>query len=135
LANHTRTEYFDTGTRIIAKDEYGDKFYVIKQGRVRCNNIGPPQLQQHSSLSHYKSRRYVDLQSGAYFGERSLIRDEMRACDVIALEPTSCHVLSRGDFLSILGPLKEVMERFLALRANSCVRLVKNRFSLNFICR
>ena len=124
LATHTTTEYFDTGTRIIAKDEFGDKFYIIKQGRVRCSNIGPLQLsRQNTTRPGDYSPSYVDLEAGAHFGERALIRDEMRACDVIALEPTSCHVVCRDDFSSMLGPLIEAMERSLALRVSNCAAL------------
>lgn len=123
LATHTTTEYFDTGTRIIAKDEHGDKFYIIKQGRVRCSNIGPLQLSRQKNVTRIGdySPSYVDLESGAHFGERALIRDEMRACDVTALEPTCCHVVCRDDFASMLGPLVEVMERSLALRVSDHV--------------
>ena len=32
LATHTSLEHFETGTRVIAKDEFGDKFYVIREG-------------------------------------------------------------------------------------------------------
>ena len=121
LATHTTTEYFDTGTRIIAKDEFGDKFYVIRQGCVRCSNIGPqdPKRSSASPPGSYKPH-HLDLESGSHFGERALIHDEMRACDVIALKPTSCHVISRNDFITMLGPLVEAMERSLALRVSSC---------------
>jgi CRP-like cAMP-binding protein len=40
----------------------------------------------------------------------------MRACDVIALEPTACYVVSRADFNAMLGSMTEAMERCLALR-------------------
>ena len=65
LATHTSLEYFETGTRIIAKDAFGDKFYVIKEGRVRCSNIGKPRTNSNG-LATSMSRNgatpsYVDL--------------------------------------------------------------------------
>lgn len=136
LATHTTTEYFDTGTRIIAKGEFGDKFYVIRQGRVRCSNISSPCLLGATGWRRVACKpRYVDLDSGEHFGERALIRDEMRACDVIALEPTSCHVFSREDFGSMLGSLREPMERSFALKVIMSITCVSNDFGTIHVLR
>ncbi|KAK7248794.1 cAMP-dependent protein kinase regulator [Aureococcus anophagefferens] len=143
LATHTSLEHFETGTRVIAKDEFGDKFYVIREGpggkqtyatrlqyacirtvstyffdcegRVRCSNIGKVSRRDSQSTSRAGEKpAYVDLGKGAHFGERALLRDEMRACDVIALEPTACYVVSRADFNAMLGSMTEAMERCVA---------------------
>ncbi|EGB05409.1 hypothetical protein AURANDRAFT_3251, partial [Aureococcus anophagefferens] len=98
LATHTSLEHFETGTRVIAKDEFGDKFYVSRRDSQSTSRAG-------------EKPAYVDLGKGAHFGERALLRDEMRACDVIALEPTACYVVSRADFNAMLGSMTEAMER------------------------
>ena len=82
---------------------------MMKEGAVRCANIGRGDQPN-------KKVGYVDLGKGAHFGERALLRDEMRACDVISLEPTACYVVSRSDFNAMLGSMSEAMERSLALR-------------------
>ena len=142
LALHTSTEQFYVGSRIICKDEVGDKFYMMKEGAVRCANIG----------RGGNKVGYVDLGKGAHFGERALIRDELRAsarprprfnalspsrwrgahararrardrtrarasrrCDVIAMKPTVCYTVGREDFVALLGNLSEAMERSLAV--------------------
>ena len=87
------------------------------EGRVRCSNIGKVSRRDSQSTSRAGEKpAYVDLGKGAHFGERALLRDEMRACDVIALEPTACYVVSRADFNAMLGSMTEAMERCLALR-------------------
>lgn len=107
LALHTSTDYFDVGTRIVRKDEFGDRFYMLKEGQVRCANIG--RREKKSKV------QTVDLTKGAHFGERALIRDELRACDVVALTPTVCYTVGREDFVNLLGNLSEAMERSLAV--------------------
>ena len=84
---------------------------------MRCSNIGKVSRRDSQSTSRAGEKpAYVDLGKGAHFGERALLRDEMRACDVIALEPTACYVVSRADFNAMLGSMTEAMERCLALR-------------------
>ena len=74
LATHTSLEHFETGTRVIAKDEFGDKFYVIREGRVRCSNIGKVSRRDSQSTSRAGEKpAYVDLGKGAHFGERALL--------------------------------------------------------------
>ena len=99
---------YSVGSRIICKDEVGDKFYMMKEGAVRCANIGRGDQPN-------KKVGYVDLGKGAHFGERALIRDELRACDVIAMKPTVCYTVGREDFVALLGNLSEAMERSLAV--------------------
>ncbi|KAH8086715.1 cAMP-dependent protein kinase [Aureococcus anophagefferens] len=90
---------------------------ICREGRVRCSNIGKVSRRDSQSTSRAGEKpAYVDLGKGAHFGERALLRDEMRACDVIALEPTACYVVSRADFNAMLGSMTEAMERCLALR-------------------
>jgi CRP-like cAMP-binding protein len=48
-----------------------------------------------------------------FFGERALLKDEPRMASVIVSSaiPMKCLVLARKDFVEILGPLQELMER------------------------
>ena len=61
------------GDRVITKGEDGDSMYFIKEGRVRCTNIG----------SGARKITDVVLEAGAYFGELALLLNEKRTADVI----------------------------------------------------
>jgi len=61
------------GDRVITKGEDGDSMYFIKEGRVRCTNIG----------SGARKIADVVLEAGACVGERALMLDEKRAADVV----------------------------------------------------
>lgn len=50
-------------------------------------------------------------EAGEYFGERALLCDEPRAADVIADSPTTCLILSREQFTTLLGPLRHLMTK------------------------
>lgn len=46
-----------------------------------------------------------------FFGERALLKNEPRAANVIALGYVDCLVLERGDFVNLLGPLEQILDR------------------------
>lgn len=85
---------------IINEGEVGDRFYMIKEGRVNVK----------------KGETTVDkLKEGDYFGERALIQDDLRAATVIAEGYVACYTLSRDSFNQLLGPI-ETLWRFEVLK-------------------
>ena len=88
------------GTEIIREGTYGNDFYIIEEGEVRCSQQASP----HEDIC----RR---LTASDFFGERALLSTERRAATVTATRPTSLLVLDRETFLRLLGPLEECIRR------------------------
>ncbi|MFQ5948174.1 MAG: cyclic nucleotide-binding domain-containing protein [Acidimicrobiia bacterium] len=86
---------FDAGSVIVEEAHPGAYgFYLILDGRVRVEKGGD---------------LLRELGPGEYFGEVALIlRDTPRTADVIAVEPTTCLVMTRWDFRSLIGSHPEI---------------------------
>ena len=56
---------------------------------------------------HYKA--------GDYFGERSLIKNEPRAANVVAKTQCTVVTLDRHSFKRLLGPLEDILKRNMEL--------------------
>jgi CRP-like cAMP-binding protein/serine/threonine protein kinase len=101
------------GDQIIRKGEVGKLFYMIKSGHVIVKN----KSESGTTLAD------TTLGPGTYFGELALIRDAPRAADVYA--KTDCQLLwiDKDAFLSILGPLQEVIDHNANMRLLDSVTL------------
>ena len=85
---------------IVNEGEVGDRFYLIKEGRVNV----------------MKAEVTVDkLKEGDYFGERALIKDDVRAATVVADGYVACYTLARSAFDKLLGPI-ETLWRYEVLK-------------------
>lgn len=78
----------DAGTVIIRQGEAGDRFYIIRRGRVEVTQNG----------------RYISTHgAGATFGEIALLYNIPRTATVCALEPTELLTLTATDFSDVLA--------------------------------
>ncbi|GMH33824.1 hypothetical protein BSKO_01658 [Bryopsis sp. KO-2023] len=85
---------------IITEGEIGDKFYIMKEGKVNV----------------MKGQTVIDkLSAGDYFGERALIRDDQRAATVVSEGYVVCYTLNREAFNNLLGPI-ETLWRYEVLK-------------------
>ena len=100
------------GTVIFRQGDPGDKFYLIRTGRVRV-------FRQDAGLE----TELAVLQAGDDFGEMALFMDEPRMATVAALEETRLMVLSKEQFQSILKDFPNVTFAF--------VRQMSERFLRN----
>ena len=94
-------EYFKTGDYIIREGEEGNKFYLIEEGTlVATKGKG----EEEKELKVY-------TRPGEYFGERSLLKNEPRAANIVA--KTDCRLVSidRHSFKRMMGPLDTLMRR------------------------
>ena len=66
--------------------------------------------------SNSTSSAVVELGRLEYFGERALLKDDLRAVNVDCVSSVSCAKLTRDHFLSVLGPLQQLMETELTRR-------------------
>ncbi|EIE24738.1 putative cGMP-dependent protein kinase [Coccomyxa subellipsoidea C-169] len=95
---------FKAGQTIFRQGEKGDRFYIVQEGAVTV-----------SKTSAGERTVLAKLAEGSYFGERALIKDDVRAADVTADIYTVCYSLGRKAFDELLGPIEDVW-RFEALR-------------------
>ena len=89
LLKQGQTVTFQTGELIIRRGDHGDVMYIILSGMVevirRLGNEGP----QFTRLA---------LGEGEFFGELALLLEgQPRTANVIAIEPTTCLMLSRDE--------------------------------------
>ena len=95
LFSKLKIEKFDNGRKIINQGEIGDKFYIIKSGRV----------------DFFVNSKYVrSLNENEEFGERALIINEKRSATAIANGYVVLYSLTANAFKSILEP--NLMEYF-----------------------
>jgi len=104
MAYAATPEFFTTGETIVTKGEPGEKFYVVKEGKVVVRDI------------EVGGKKFDDQVGEEYFGERAIVQDEPRAANIVALEDTVTLSLSRDVFLKVLGPLKDLIIRSNDLR-------------------
>lgn len=91
VAGKMRLEHRPEGSDIVVQGEVGDKFYVIRSGRLRV-------------LKETDGRwaEVAILEPGHFFGELALIRDEPRAATVQALEDVELLSLDKETFLNVM---------------------------------
>ena len=97
-------EKFNDGDIIVNQGEEGDKFFVIKKGKV---NI-------------YINNKYIrTLNEKEYFGERALFFNEKRSATIIALDEVILYSISKEDFQkNIENNMKEHLMNRLYLQDN-----------------
>jgi len=79
---------------IICEGDEGDKFYIIREGEVKCTKVG---------VADEVSKR---LTEGDFFGELALLKDDKRAATVTAVKPTKVLAIKRAEFTRLLGTLE-----------------------------
>jgi len=88
---------FDEGDLIFRQGDPGFSFVLIREGKVTCLKDG---------------EEVATLNDGDYVGERSLLFNEPRACDVVvASAKCSTAFLDKDTFERYMGPVAEVLKR------------------------
>lgn len=98
LAQVLKIQDFNDGETIVGQNKPGDNFYLVKSGKVDI--IKDSQILR-------------SITKNDYFGERSLLFDEVRTASVIARKKVLCWVMTKRDFMSILNEniRKQLMHR------------------------
>jgi cAMP-dependent protein kinase regulator len=81
------------GRRIIEQGQRGDRFYLIREGRVRV---------LHAESAGADPREVATLERGDYFGEIALLDDSPRTATVISDGEVELLALDRGDVGDLL---------------------------------
>ncbi|CAB9496734.1 activated protein kinase catalytic subunit alpha-1 [Seminavis robusta] len=100
------TIHFQKGEFIFKKGDIGDMFYILEKGTAKVHDIG------------FGDTKFddINIESGAYFGERALLTGEPRAANVSATSDCVCLALSRDSFEATLGPLQALIDRAMTKR-------------------
>ncbi len=78
------------GQRVIQEGDTGDRFYLIREGKVAVKK-GPDQ------------QTIVVLGPGDFFGEMALLTGQPRNASIDTLEPTIFYTLSKPDFQAAMA--------------------------------
>src|SRR3954464_5745572 len=83
---------FHRAERIFTESQPGACLYVVMSGRVKI----------FGSSSQGRSKTFAYLEPGDFFGEMSLIDDEMRSASAAALEDTMLIMLKSEDYRKLV---------------------------------
>ena len=92
LESRLRTHSYKQGDTIVWQGDPGHHLFVVKSGTAAASVIS--HAGEHVRLS--------DMGPGDYFGELSLLDEEPRSADVVALTDCELLMLSREDFFALL---------------------------------
>jgi putative ABC transport system ATP-binding protein len=91
VAGKMQKESHPAGTAIIRQGDEGDKFYILRAGRVDV-----------VKETEGKEERLVQLGPGDFFGELALLKAAPRAATVRATEPVELLTLSKEIFMDVV---------------------------------
>ncbi|HUS40330.1 MAG TPA: ATP-binding cassette domain-containing protein [Pirellulales bacterium] len=92
VADKMLVEKHATGDTVIRQGEPGDKFYLIRSGRVDV-------ITEDES----GRRKINELSEGDYFGETALLTDKPRNATIVTTAPSIFYTLSKENFRDVVG--------------------------------
>lgn len=95
-------ETYEAGETIIRQGNVGDNFYIIAEGDVGVHRHDP---------NSNKEEKLTVLHQGGYFGEKALLREDVRQASCIAETKVVCLTLCREDFIDMLGTLDDIINK------------------------
>ncbi len=95
IARTAKILSYATGARIVQQGEPGIAMYLVLRGSVEVRQ---------------GARVLARLNAGQFFGEMTLVDEQPRSADVVAVDPTECAVLSRWEFWGFARTEPEVLE-------------------------
>ncbi|ETO34807.1 hypothetical protein RFI_02280 [Reticulomyxa filosa] len=99
---------YQKGDVVVQQGDIGDTFYIIRKGTAAVLKATPSTLVSGKPVMKEIKR----LTRGDFFGERALIKNDVRAATVQVIdEEMTCLSLDREAFALLLGPLAELMKR------------------------
>ncbi len=91
-ADRMKRERHPAGATIFRQGDAGDKFYLIKSGRVDVVRTADGRTQSVAKLS-----------PGDFFGEAALMLDAPRNASIVAEEELEVYTMAKGDFRQVLA--------------------------------
>lgn len=107
---------YPAGSTVVQEGDVGDLFYIIKDGEATvlqgtAQNSPAETAAADPASSSAKPRRVNQLFRSDFFGEASLLNSAPRTASVVAITRLVCLTLDRENFISLLGPLEQLMAR------------------------
>ena len=107
-------EVFEPKQKIFRQGEAGESFYMIQKGKVSI------------SISTFTSSQEVArLGSNKSFGELALINSAPRGATVTAIDKTYCWTLDRGNFVSLIGSIKQAADESIGFKVLKKVKIME----------
>mmetsp|Transcript_3054 Transcript_3054/g.10741 ORF Transcript_3054/g.10741 Transcript_3054/m.10741 type:complete len:729 (-) Transcript_3054:1526-3712(-) len=102
LAEALEEKSFNPGQNVVKQGEAGDLFYIVLSGEAIV-----------TEKDGVKEKKVNHLFRGDFFGEQALFTNKPRAASVTVSGSSPLRVLHlhRDQFVTLLGPLQELMER------------------------
>eukprot|EP00112_Aurelia_sp_Birch-Aquarium-sp1_P006621 Seg1727.3 transcript_id=Seg1727.3/GoldUCD/mRNA.D3Y31 product="cGMP-dependent protein kinase egl-4" protein_id=Seg1727.3/GoldUCD/D3Y31 len=96
-------DFYPEDDYIVREGEKGNTFYIIKKGNVKVMQMISGQLEP---------QEIRQLGAGDYFGEKSLLSEDVRTASIIAMSPgVECMVIERETFMSVMGSLDVIQNK------------------------
>ncbi|CAD7964830.1 unnamed protein product [Amoebophrya sp. A120] len=92
-------EAFKEGEVIIQEGDTGDKFYIVEDGQCKAVKEG-------------MEDKALDYHAGDFFGELTLLKDQVRAATVTAVKDSTLLMLDRRAFKRLFGGSQQLSEAF-----------------------
>lgn len=87
MSRSSLQEFFSAGTQVVRQGDRGDKFYIIRGGKVMVTKRDGNEAEQYVGT----------LGRGEFFGEQALLHEDRRLATVTAQPPgVECLTLDRG---------------------------------------
>ena len=102
ICDALKTKNFSKGEAIINQGDKGDIFFILDEGNAHAEKVFE---------EGKKPQRVKDYESGGFFGELALLKNEPRAATIIADTDCRCLFLDRMAFKRLLGPLENILQR------------------------
>jgi len=88
IVKASKERSYETGETIVQKGQGGVGFYLVLEGSVEVRSDGT---------------LLAKLGPGQFFGEMSVIDNQPRSADVVAVEPARCLILSAWSFNALMS--------------------------------
>ncbi len=106
IVKASKDRKFEAGETIVQKGEGGVGFYLVLEGSVEIKSDGTT---------------LAKLGPGQFFGEMSVVDNQPRSADVVALEPSRCLILSAWSFNALISDNPRMALKML----QECVRRLR----------
>ncbi len=113
IASSSKEKKFQAGQTMVSEGDSGVGFFLIIEGRAEVRRGG-------KVLSR--------LEEGQFFGEMTLLDEQPRSADVVAVDPTRCLVFTVWDFHGMIRTYPKMAREIMKEMARR-LRLTNKSFS------
>ncbi|GMH93460.1 hypothetical protein TL16_g12634 [Triparma laevis f. inornata] len=107
ISRKLERKLYSDGERIIKQGDHGEHYFMIERGTVTI------------SIDNTEVGSLTDSSETPYFGEMALMSDDTRVASVIADGSVQLAYLTRNEFQTLLGPMKDIIQRVSKQRTES----------------